>query len=130
MKIALISCGKAKQPGTHEAQNLYIGSYFKKVLAHAKEQCDEVYILSAKYGLLDLTQIITSYELKITQLSKANRTLWGLGIIKQLRSKELHLEEIYLYAGKPYYEPLLPYLPNKHIMFEGLSMGYRMQAMK
>lgn len=129
MKLALISCGKAKRQGTHKAQDLYIGSYFKKTLSYAKKQCDEVYILSAKYGLLTLDQIVTSYELKITQMSKKQRNLWGVGVAKQLRAKYIHQEDIYIYAGRAYYEPLLPFLSHTTIMFEGLSMGYRMQVM-
>lgn len=129
MSIALISCGKTKRDGTHAAQDLYIGTYFKKTLAYAKKHHDQIYILSAKYGLLELDQQIESYEMKITQLSKHDRNLWGLAVTKQLRAKNIDNDEIYIYAGKPYYELLIPYLPKANIMFEGLSIGHRMKAM-
>jgi len=129
MKIALISCGKAKQPGKHKARDLYVGTYFKTTLAYAMQQSDQIYILSAKYGLVELDQTLDSYELKITQMPKTQRKLWALGVLKQMRTKGIDTHEIDIYAGKPYYEHLLPHLQNATIMFEGLSMGYRMQAM-
>ena len=46
-----------------------------------------------------------------------------------MRIKELDKHDIYIYAGKPYYELLIPYLPKANIMFEGLSIGHRMKAM-
>jgi hypothetical protein len=129
MIIGLISYGKKKRQGTHKARDLYIGTYFSKTLNYAQTQCEIVYILSAKYGLVELDQTIHSYELKITQLKKQERKLWALHVLKQMKDKQLVEYDIKIYAGQPYYEPLVPYLPNATVMFEGLSMGYRMQAM-
>lgn len=129
MKIALISCGKAKREGKHEASKLYIGSYFSKTLTYAQNHNDETYILSAKYGLISLKQELESYDLKITQLTKKQRDLWALAVAHQLREVITRQDELYVYAGAAYWNPLALYFPQAHIMFEGLSMGRRMKAM-
>jgi hypothetical protein len=61
--IALISCGKSKRREKAPAQQLYTGALFQKSLAYARRiKSDEIYILSAHYGLVELTQEIAPYE--------------------------------------------------------------------
>jgi hypothetical protein len=62
----VIPCGaeKASEPTT--AEKLYTSSNFRLTLAAAKVAgCDEVLILSAKYGLLRLTDKVEPYDVKM-----------------------------------------------------------------
>lgn len=54
-KIVLISCVSQKRSHRSKAKDLYISALFKKNLAYARRlNPDAIYILSAKYGLVDL----------------------------------------------------------------------------
>ena len=63
MKIGLISCSKAKKDYLCPAEEMYSESNsFRLSLEYAKKICDEVFILSAKHGLLDLEDTIQPYD--------------------------------------------------------------------
>jgi len=54
-KIVLISCSSKKSAHKSKAKNLYISTLFRLSLAYAKKlKPDKIFILSAKYGLLNL----------------------------------------------------------------------------
>ena len=58
-KVTLISCVSKKLDLKSKAQDLYQSPLFKKKLAYAEQiNSDEIYILSAKYGLLKLNDDI------------------------------------------------------------------------
>ena len=52
MKIAIIGCSKSKQNYACRADEMYTGTIFQKSYEVAKQITDNIYILSAKYGLL------------------------------------------------------------------------------
>lgn len=61
--LAIIPCGARKREGTHAARDLYTGPYFRAALAWAENGgFDQVLILSAKHGLLDLNDPVESYD--------------------------------------------------------------------
>jgi hypothetical protein len=54
-KIVLVSCVKSKLSHPAKARDLYISTLFKSNLEYAcRQNPDGIYILSAKYGLLEL----------------------------------------------------------------------------
>lgn len=67
--IVIISCGAKKRTTPCAARDLYIGNYFRTALRYALALTagDEgkVFILSAKWGLLTLDQIVEPYELRM-----------------------------------------------------------------
>lgn len=67
MKPVLISCGSAKLENVQNVQawTLYTGGYFKQMLKLAVHLSDEVYIVSAGYGLLKLNDLVNVYDLKM-----------------------------------------------------------------
>lgn len=67
--IVVISCGARKRPGIHPAKALYTGAYFRACLGWALSVAKpaDIYILSAKYGLLALDDRIASYDVHIGQ---------------------------------------------------------------
>lgn len=65
--ILIISCGAVKKEGSFKAEELYIGLMFKLALKFAKsiKGIDEILILSGKYGLINLDDVIESYNMKL-----------------------------------------------------------------
>ena len=131
MTIALISCGKAKKKGTHRAQDLYIGGFFKLSLEYCKKHYDKVYILSAKYGLLELDNIISDYNFTLKDASVAERKIWSAKVLIELNSKISASDVIVMHAGKMYSEFLNKALRKQLRPFpEQRGMGYKMQYYK
>jgi hypothetical protein len=64
-KIAIIGCSKSKQNYTCRADEMYTGTIFQKSYEVAKQITDNIYILSAKYGLLKPDTIIEPYDLAL-----------------------------------------------------------------
>lgn len=67
--IVVIPCGAKKLNREAMAKDMYIGSYARMCLRYARSIApdDRIYILSAKYGLLRLTDIIQPYSLTLGQ---------------------------------------------------------------
>ena len=65
MRIAIIGCSKSKQNYACRADEMYTGTIFIKSYNVAKQITDNVYILSAKYGLLKPDNIIEPYDLAL-----------------------------------------------------------------
>ena len=85
MKIALIGCSKKKLSGGHLARNLYQGTLFQKSLVIAERlNFDLIYILSAKYGLLELDRWVESYNEDLTTKGKIERLSWAEWVKSEL----------------------------------------------
>jgi hypothetical protein len=67
--IVVIPCGKAKRDTPCAAGVMYTGGYHRACMAYARSIAppENVYILSAKYGLLALADTIAPYELTLGQ---------------------------------------------------------------
>ncbi len=63
--ICIIPCAADKLDHSAAAQDLYTSSNFQNTLAAAKIHFDKVLILSAKYGLLELDQVVETYDVQI-----------------------------------------------------------------
>lgn len=132
--IVFIGCGKKKNNKKCCAKNMYQGNYFNTCLQYAKTFTNEndIYILSAKYGVLCLDTIIEPYNITLNNFTKEQNKNWTEMVINQL--KELNInnnEKVIMLCGKNYYKNLLTYfndieLPLKD--FEG--MGYQISFMK
>ena len=74
-KIALLGCTKRKLPQKAKVKNLYQGSLFKLSLAYGEKLgYEEILVLSAKHGLLELdTEIEPSIShLKTCPINKSD----------------------------------------------------------
>ncbi len=63
MTIGLLSCVKTKLKVPAKAKDLYISSLFKQSRRWAECICDEWFVLSAQYGLVDPELSAKPYEL-------------------------------------------------------------------
>lgn len=130
-KIVLISCVSQKKPYKSKAKDLYISSLFKKNLAYARRlNPDAIYILSAKYGLLNLETEIDPYNLTLNTMPAMEIRIWAERVLQQLRQvADLHDDHFIFLAGMKYRKYLLPHLTSYEIPLEGLTIGKQLQAL-
>jgi hypothetical protein len=131
-KIVLIACSKSKKIKSSPAKNLYTSTLFKYSFQYASLlQPDEIFILSAKYGLLELDRIIDPYEITLGEFSVDKRKHWANIVIAELaKVADLRFDNFILLAGINYCQYLLPYLENYSRPMEGLSIGRQLQYLK
>jgi hypothetical protein len=128
-KIFLLSCVKSKQPFRTRAADLYTSALFKKMLRYA--QCnkpDEIFILSAKYGLLARDDMIDPYEQTLNNMPVAERRDWAQRVLRTLRDRvDLERDQFTILAGDKYRSLLLPHLRHYSIPMEGLAFGQQLR---
>jgi hypothetical protein len=101
---------------------MYQGALFLKSLKFAiQEKFDMIFILSAKYGLLELTSIISPYEKTLNTFSKKDLKSWSDMVKTQIEEKKLS-GEFWFFCGERY-----------HMFFQGrkplsgLSLGNQLK---
>jgi hypothetical protein len=132
MRIALISCSKEKKNYACPAYELYSASnLFTLSYQYAKQNADKVYILSAKYGLVDEGQIIQPYNQTLKEMNRQQQLSWASSVVIELK-KECNLvsDSFILLAGNTYCRDLIQHLPNHSLPLDGLRMGERMAKLK
>lgn len=97
---------------------------------YAKQFTDRIFILSAKYGLLDEDTHIETYNLNLGDLSSKERRSWTQNVVIQLRKKcEIKDDQFTILAGKNYFEYLLPTLKDYSIPLLHVPFGSRAGAL-
>jgi len=131
-KIVLISCVKKKLDYKAKAKELYTSPYFKYSLNYALSlKPDKIFILSAKYGLLDLEQEIKPYDKTLNKMSSDEVKEWSENIIKKLRENaNLEKDEFIFLAGNKYRKYLIKNIKNYKIPLEGLGIGKQLKYLK
>ena len=83
-KIVFISCVSKKLDKKAKAEDLYISPLFKMNLIYAKSLSpSKIFILSAKYGLLNLEDIISPYDLTLNTMKITEVKSWAEKVRKQ-----------------------------------------------
>lgn len=129
--MAIIGCSKLKLCGQYEAQFLYSKSVlFKKTLEYCKSQnFDKIMILSAKYGIINLDELITNYDETLKDKTESSQLNWIENVISKL--KKINIKKLYFYCGNAYIRPIYKsLLKNNFIVYEplkGLGIGKRIQ---
>ena len=131
-KVILISCASKKLRTRAKAESLYVSPLFKFNLAYARKlNPDAVYILSAKYGLLGLDQVIQPYEAALNDMSTSKIRHWAHKVIKQMKRKiDLKNDKVIFLAGENYRRFLIPYLRNIQIPLKGRTIGKQLRFLK
>ena len=106
--VVLIGCGAKKRSGRHKAGDLYVGEYFKlcRSLALLLVPTENVFVMSAKYGILSLDREVESYDLKVTNLSSNAYNRWKQKIRKFVLDKKQDGFTPVFICGKSYYDDL------------------------
>ena len=107
--IVLISCASRKRTHKAKAGEMYVSRLFGLSLDYAKSlNADEIFILSAKYGLLHLDDEIEPYDITLKQMPRAVVRDWADKVIEQLASvTDLQRDHVIFLAGNNYRKYLI-----------------------
>lgn len=108
--LVIIPCGRRKRAGPSPAGELYLGPYFQGCLktALALTAVDRIRILSGKYGLLKLGQVVEPYDQRIDRPG----AITIKEIIAQARGQKLlSMATVIVLAGKSYSNVVLAIWP-------------------
>lgn len=128
-KVVLISCVSKKLHHKSKAQDLYVSTLFTKNLQYARSlSADNIFILSAKYGLLKLNDEIEPYDKTLNEMHSNEIKEWAIFVLNQLKkSTDLENDEFVFLAGNNYRKFLLPYIKHYNIPMQSLSIGRQLQ---
>ncbi len=130
--IVLISCVSKKLPYKAKARDLYVSPLFRMNLKYAQQFSPrQVFVLSAKYGLVALDEEIEPYDVTLNKMSAQERKQWAAKVARQLQERcDLDTDHFVVLAGKKYRQYLLPYLRSYEVPLEGLPIGKQLQFLK
>lgn len=133
-KICLVACVSLKSNRAMKAKDLYISPLFKKAREFAEKNCDQWYILSAEYGLVEPDKEIEPYDKTLKDMSRQERQEWSQKILDNLNNIIEPNDEVTFIAGLLYRQYLVPSLLEKgnkiHIPLEGKGIGKQLQWLK
>lgn len=145
-RIVLISCVSRKKQHKAKAKDLYKGALFSNSLAYGEAlKPDKIFILSAKYGLLDLEKEIEPYDVTLSYVSpnqrkkkpnlkvltKEEANSWGQEVINELgKFADLKKDRFIILAGQSYVKPIHNNLTNLDQPLKGVVQGKRLTKLK
>ena len=108
---------------------MYISPLFIKSLKYAKQlNPDNIYILSAKYGLVRNDEFLEPYNLTLNNFSKDERIEWSDKVIEKLKLvTSIDNDNFIILAGNNYYEYLINKLKHYELPLDGLGIGKRLK---
>lgn len=111
---------------------MYISDLFKKSLAYAKSlNPSKIYILSAKYGLLKLDDIIFPYEQTLNAMTEKEQKIWAYKVIKQCEQEGINFAEKTIFlCGKNYRKYVMQKFKNATAPLSKLGIGQQLQFYK
>jgi cytoplasmic iron level regulating protein YaaA (DUF328/UPF0246 family) len=133
MRIGLISCVKTKISTQKpvRADNLYKSDLFKKSYKYCTLQYDKVFILSAKYGLLNIYDKVLPYEKTLNTMSKKEKEVWYNNVCFCLKKTIQEEDTLHFHCGQNYRSGLISRLKNTYeVPLLGLSFGNQLKFYK
>ncbi|MDZ7788915.1 MAG: hypothetical protein U5L08_00180 [Xanthomonadales bacterium] len=123
--VVLIACSSRKLDRPARAGHLYQGTLFRASLDWARRQAaDAICILSAKYGLVALDQVIKPYDLTLNDLPVVEIRAWSERVLDQLASRfDLERDRFVFLAGERYRRFLVPRLTHAAAPLARLKIG-------
>ena len=130
--IVCISCVKSKQPQRSKAEDLYTSPLFRLLLAYARSlDPDLIFILSAKHGLLSLSDEVDPYEQTLNKMGRSERRAWAREVLAELQKRtNLENDRFVFLAGERYRENLVPHIKHISVPMKGLTFGQQLQWLK
>lgn len=131
-KIVLISCASKKLAYKSKAEDLYISTLFRLSFAYAKKlKPGNIFILSAKYGLLNLNDEIATYNETLNNKPVSDIKIWAEKVIFKLgKITNLQNDVFIFFAGKKYRKYILPHIKYYKIPLKGLRIGEQLRFLK
>ncbi len=138
-KIVLVSCSKRRIPFASQAKakDVYTSPLFEYSMYYAKHKlkASKIFILSAKYYLLDPEKRIYSVDTTLNRMKVRRVKEWAWSVAYELKRRTRPSDELVLLTGARYSKYLIPLVsdyykkppsePLKH-----MSFGLRLQYLK
>lgn len=100
MKVAIIACGSRKEETAMPAEKLYSRStLFRFAVSYAKKNYGAIYCLSAKHGLLRLTDTVEPYDQALSQIHGKEFKDWLRMVSEQITKEIPEGSELHFFAG-------------------------------
>lgn len=128
--IIFIACTKKKQDHPCKAKEIYRASaLFRKAWDYAESlNPDAIYILSAKYGLLDPETIIAPYEKTLINEKDAEIRKWSIMVANQISKAGINRNDHAVFlCGKPYRKYIKNLFKNHTAPVSHLGIGEQMK---
>ena len=125
MKVVLISCVGEKKSHKCKAKDFYDSTWFHYAWCYAQSlNPDKVFILSAKYGLVDQETEIEPYEETLNTKRDSEIRTWATAVVKALNQKtDVKCDEFIILAGEKYRRHLVGNLNNYKVPMDGMKIG-------
>ena len=132
--VALVACVSKKNDRAMAAKDLYVSDWFQKASKYAKQNSDVWYILSAKYGLLNIDAIISPYDVTLKQVPVYVRRQWAEKVLDDLKRLLKPGDEVIILAGMAYREYIVGPIEEMgcrvEVPMEGLGIGEQLRWLK
>ncbi|HOU09151.1 MAG TPA: hypothetical protein PLD68_00415 [Clostridiales bacterium] len=132
MLVVLISCVAKKKKVPSPANEMYVSPLFKGAYRYAQKLgADKIFILSAKYGLLEEDDIIEPYNETLNDKTQEDVKKWAISVIQKLNThSDIQNDFFVLLAGERYRKYLLSDLNNCSIPLKGMPIGKQLAFYK
>ena len=132
MRVVLISCVSKKAEKKCSARDLYVSSLFRYCLAYARLlNADKIFVLSAKYGLVGLNEVIEPYNESLNLMNDAKKKEWADGVFDKLKNEiDVDEDEVIFLAGENYRKYLIERLKKVSVPLKGLGIGKQLKFLK
>ena len=129
MNVVLISCVGKKKSCKCKAKDLYDSTWFRYAWSYAQSlHPDKVFILSAKYGLVDPEAEIEPYEDTLNTKSNHEIRAWAASLLTSLCDRtDIAKDTFIILAGEKYRTYLVGHLPYHDIPMKGLRIGQQLK---
>ena len=130
--VVLISCVKKKQNHAAQAKDLYISPLFRLSWEYAQTRNpDKIFILSAKYHLLNPEKVVGPYDQTLKSMDSQGRKEWSTEVLKELgNNTDTKNDKFVLLAGRTYLKYIEDEIVHKEEPLKGLSFGRRISRLK
>lgn len=124
-------CG-GKKPLKCKARDLYDSTWFRYAWHYAQSlNSDKIFILSAKYGLVDPDAEIEPYEETLNTKSDKDIRAWANAVVNALRKKvDLKNDVFIILAGEKYRRHITCHLTKHEVPMDGLRIGQQLKWLK
>jgi len=132
VRIVLISCVSKKRSDSAKAKDLYTSPLFKGAYKYAEKLgADQIFILSAKHGLLEEDDIIEPYDETLNTKTQSEIKAWSRSVIEALADRtDTERDDFVFLAGERYRRYLVNAVKNSTIPLRGLSIGKQLAFYK
>lgn len=133
MRVVLISCSSKKLESPARARDFYSSPLFRMSLKIGEMiNPDNIFILSAKHGLVELDRVIAPYNETLNKMSQLEVEKWAERVLVGLKERgyDLKRDQFIFLAGRKYRKYLIPHISNYEIPMNGLGIGQQLKFLK